>query len=226
MFDLDDTLYLERDYVASGFRAAATLVSEHSTHAQSVVYDWLWAEFCSGDHSNALERLVVEFPVAELSVETLVEAYRSQDPKINLLPDVAPMLDDLRDSGKRIGMITDGDSARQRKKVAALGLLNMVDELLVTGDLGLSYWKPHPRSFEVMQNRLDADRLTYVGDNPHKDFVAPNALGWTTARLEMEGQLHAGAAVTEPTGSPHFVVHSIAELASLLNRNSASRPST
>lgn len=30
--------------------------------------------------------------------------------------------------------------------------------------------------------------FTYVGDNPRKDFIAPNALGWLTVCLKDDGR--------------------------------------
>lgn len=220
VFDLDDTLYLERDYVASGFRMVANLFRAES----AMVFKWLWSDFCTGERSRALERVLIEFPMGELSADLLVDTFRSHDPTINTLPGAHALLGRLRSSGRRLGMITDGDCVRQMKKVTALGLSTAVDEVLVTGQLGSDYWKPHERSFEMMQTLLTADSFTYVGDNPHKDFVAPNALGWTSIRLELDGQLHAGVRATDPASQPSVVVSSLAELATFLCGNESSEP--
>ena len=44
-----------------------------------------------------------------------------------------------------------------------------------------------------------------LSDNPAKDFVAPNALGWRTIQFRRSGQVHAGNPVA-PGGAPQTIV--------------------
>ena len=48
------------------------------------------------------------------------------------------------------------------------------------------------RCFEEMAGRLGLQhsQLAYVADNPAKDFVAPNTLGWLTIRIRRPGTKH------------------------------------
>ena len=57
------------------------------------------------------------------------------------------------------------------------------------------------------------DRFVYVGDNPAKDFVAPNAMGWTTIMIRRPGArlIHANAE-TAAGGAAQHVVASLEDL--------------
>ena len=39
-----------------------------------------------------------------------------------------------------------------------------------------------------MKRYPECHDFTYVGDNPRKDFIAPNALGWQTVCLKDDGR--------------------------------------
>lgn len=86
-------------------------------------------------------------------------------------------------------MITDGRPNGQRAKIKALGIGDLFDKIIITDELGgIEYRKPSPVAFELMQKELSIDTLNpipfnkmcYVGDNIHKDFIAPVQLGMQT----------------------------------------------
>ena len=90
------------------------------------------------------------------------------------------MIKRLRENNIKIGVITDGRPEGQRAKIAALGLENLVDEILITDELGgTQFRKPCDIAFRIMQKKIGVpfEQVVYIGDNPKKDFVAPRALG-------------------------------------------------
>lgn len=49
--------------------------------------------------------------------------------------------------------------------------------------------KTNPANYEfLMRLYPNASGFMYVGDNPKKDFIAPNALGWETVCLLDDGR--------------------------------------
>ena len=86
---------------------------------------------------------------------------------------------------RRIGLITDGAARSQERKIKALKLDSFVHTILVTDLFGRQAWKPSPTAFQYFSQVTQAKpaNLIYVGDNANKDFVAPNALGWTTVHI-------------------------------------------
>ena len=98
-------------------------------------------------------------------------------------------------------LITDGYGPGQRQKIAALGLEDYFEDLIVTGERGEGWPKPGTRAFTYLQEKHGvsaASECIYIGDNPHKDFVGPDALGWAWQRILRPGSLHE--AVPTPAG--------------------------
>ena len=188
IFDMDDTLYLERDYVRSGFRAVAS-----SSPNPDGIYQQLWSWFEAGVRGDTFNRILAEEPewAADVTVADLVAVYRNHSPSIRMLPEAAKLVDELRRARISTGVLTDGPSISQHLKVEALGLANSTDFILLTDTLGRAHWKPSDKGFEWMEQRLSmtGDRLVYIGDNPTKDFIAPRRRGWRTIRLRLAGQL-------------------------------------
>lgn len=192
VFDLDDTLYLERDYVRSGFAAVGQSVRHRlgMEDFETVA----WQAFETGRRGDifdyTLRNLGVE-PSRDL-VDELVRHYRTHRPSIELEPDAALCLEGL-ESGFRIGLITDGPSASQRAKIEALDIAPIMDVVILTAELGDDLGKPHPRAFEEIEHRLtlSGSACIYVADNPAKDFVAPRSLGWRTVRVRRAEGLYS-----------------------------------
>lgn len=175
VFDLDDTLYKERDYVLSGFRAVAARLG-HPDDAARMYDAWL-----KGD--NAFDLMAGLHPQSGISVAEMVAAYRAHMPDITLAPDVADTLERLSLMGKTLGLITDGRSVAQRNKIQALGLLRWIDpaDICISEEFGSE--KPCEANYRLFMDRHPGRSYMYVGDNTAKDFIAPNALGWQTICL-------------------------------------------
>lgn len=220
VFDLDDTLYLERHYVASGFRRVASMLSKSVGMEAETLYAFLMGLFRAGHRGQTFDQLANKFPEIgrAYTVQELVDAYRKHTPRIRLLPRISMLLYSLRKAGVRLGLISDGNLASQRAKVEALRLNSYLDLIVLTDVWGREYWKPHPRSFQYVKEvwGLHGPSLVYVGDNPGKDFVTPNRMGWRTVRLRLPSQLHYQEEPPEPSFAPEVEVGSVEELASVL----------
>jgi putative hydrolase of the HAD superfamily len=195
VFDLDDTLYLEADYARSGFAAVGEWTSANLGIPDFAAHAWrVHEEGARGDVFNrALAAAGIK--VDPELILRLVDVYRRHRPQIALLPDAAECLRELH--GKVfLGLITDGPALSQRAKVEALQLSSLMDEVIITDDLGRTYWKPHPRAFEAMQQlaNVSSEDCYYIGDNPDKDFIAARQLGWNTVRVRRKDGLHCSKA--------------------------------
>ena len=192
VFDLDDTLYAERDFAVSAFEAAGAWAEATLGHRGLAAE---MSDLLDAGHLGQLFTLVLERRgIDAVHSAALIEAYRRHKPvQLALYPDAAPMLEQFRAAGP-IGLITDGTPEVQRAKVDALGVADRFARIVYTHELGgRSFAKPHAASFEAMQAAIGApgDRFVYVGDNPSKDFVAPNRMGWTTVQVVRPQRIHA-----------------------------------
>src|SRR5213082_3476474 len=87
VFDIDDTLYLERDYVRSGFRAVGEWARE--SLGLSSFFEEAWKCFEKGRRGDIFNVTLEGFGVrpSDELIRTLLSVYRGHDPAICLLPD-------------------------------------------------------------------------------------------------------------------------------------------
>ncbi|HRX84425.1 MAG TPA: HAD family hydrolase [Phycisphaerae bacterium] len=219
VFDIDDTLYAERDYVFSGYDAVAEAFAARLP-AKFDLAARMRELFDSPHRARVFNVILTEAGVPGDEVDTLaaemVAAYRAHTPKIELLPEARDLLA-LLPTWVRLGVISDGYLITQQQKAAALGLFNLMDEVIFTDAWGREFWKPHKRAFEEMARRLHVPpaACAYVSDNLAKDFVAANALGWTTVLVDRPERVYA-TAVAPAGGEPRHVVRVLTELPDLL----------
>ena len=184
IFDLDDTLYLEKEYVKSGYKAVGRYLDNEGYATE------MWRFFEKG--KPAIDGLLKRIGKEELR-EACLRIYREHHPDIHLLDGIKERIIQLKADGIKVGVITDGRPEGQRKKIEALGLGQLMDDIIITDELGgIQFRKPCDIAFRIMQTRwkLPFEELMYVGDNINKDFQAPRQLGMQTAYVRNEGGLY------------------------------------
>jgi putative hydrolase of the HAD superfamily len=194
VFDVDDTLYDEKQFVEGGFAAVdAWLQARHGAVGFESAARRIFASGRRGRIFNeALESL--EMPAMPEFIAEMIEVYRGHSPKLQLLPDAEIALQWAMDSGLQVALITDGTASVQRRKLKALDLDHRISCQVVTDELGgKEFWKPHPAAFLRVMDAYPGKRggYVYVADNPRKDFIAPRQLGWRTIRVRRPGGEHA-----------------------------------
>ncbi|MBE6704466.1 MAG: HAD family hydrolase [Ruminococcaceae bacterium] len=97
-------------------------------------------------------------------------------------PFTNPMLDELREAGYKVCLITNcAKEIGIRRQTAKLELLDMTDkfdEIIISGQVGIH--KPHRNIFDIMSWRLGipAQNMLYVGDHPINDVEGSKAAGY------------------------------------------------
>jgi putative hydrolase of the HAD superfamily len=191
VFDIDDTLFLERDYVESGLNKVGMWVRDNLGILD--FFDRAWNLFEVGVRGTifdeALESCRIKASPELLS--TLVQIYRVHEPDISLLPDARSCLEKLH-GRVHLAVITDGPLQSQRAKARALRLERWMGQTVFTAELAPGLGKPHPRPFRIMEEETGCSgpECVYVADNPRKDFSGPKRLGWSTVRVRRSGGLH------------------------------------
>lgn len=174
VFDLDDTLYKEVDYVRSGLMAVAHHFGDDS------LLDVMLKARSKG--MNAFEAVKEQRSDAE--IDKMIEIYRNHKPQISLSRDTTLTLDYLH-SKYTLALVTDGRSVGQRNKIEALALERYFapEDIIISEEFGSD--KHSAANFKAIEkNHPGAESYFYIGDNPEKDFYQPNLLGWHTIMLE------------------------------------------
>ena len=217
IFDLDDTLFLERDYVKSGFKAVASYCHQQFNLPVLQSFDFLWTKFQNGYRGNLFDKLIEEDTSCCASVDELVEVYRKHKPDIQLVDGVENLIRSLnRDKGT--GLISDGYLATQKNKLESLNIELLFDTVLLTDTLGRENWKPSPVPYLKVLNDLGTspEESVYIGDNPKKDFIFPNESGMKSIRIRYENGVYNDLEPESEKHSPTITVNSISELHKIL----------
>lgn len=190
IFDLDNTLYDEGTYVYSGFAEVASHLARRYGADATYMLDRMIRILHEEGRGRVFDLVLHEIAAYnDAAVRSLVLLYRSHHPTLNLYDDVAPVLTALRERGVKLALLTDGHALVQARKVAALGLEEIMDAIVYTDSLGPSYCKPSPVPYCVALEMVGVrpEKALYVGDDISKDFMAPNALGMRTIRRRGDG---------------------------------------
>ncbi|HMK09013.1 MAG TPA: HAD family hydrolase [Anaerolineales bacterium] len=218
VFDLDDTLYPERDYVRGGFEAVARWAGATFGDDPWIVFDELWAMFEAGVRGDTFDRWLGRHGRSSPAMQAaMIEAYRTHPPRLAPYADVEPTLASLRGTA-RLGLLTEGPASVQQSKLDALGLRTWFDKVVVLGEEERAAWKPSRTPFDrwLAGEAIGAQAAVYIGDNPAKDFLGARAAGWTSIRLRRSDGLHRDEEPAAEAARPDGEIPDLALLLSLL----------
>ncbi len=122
-----------------------------------------------------------------------------------------PLLEQLRGSGYKTGLITNGSGETQRAKLRNLGIEDCFDQVVITGEFGVH--KPSPEPFLAIARWIGAapSELLYVGDNPLNDVDASRKAGFIPVWVRTTGTW-----VYPDIAKPELQIDHIRELPDLL----------
>jgi len=186
IFDLDDTLYPERDFVASGCRAVAHYMAvKYGTNANEA-YCVMMETFAVHGRRSIMPVVIDKLLRGSVPIAELVEVYRQHAPEISLFPGYSKLIEQLAQQ-YRLGLITDGLPDVQRRKVRALELEARINQIIYTWDHGPQREKPHPFAFDMMLEALNVGprQALFVGDNPDKDCRGALGVGMRCVLIQI-----------------------------------------
>jgi len=177
VFDLDDTLYNELDFLKSAYQYIAQQLEPEDWRP---LFVFMFSLYRSNE--NVFNVIANKY---NLDSATLIKMYRSHTPNITVFKGVRNRLEEIKRKKGKIGIITDGRSKTQRAKINALGISDLVDNIVISEEIGSE--KPSLANFKIMEDNLSGDIYYYMADNLKKDFITPNTIGWKTIGLMDNG---------------------------------------
>ena len=211
LFDADETLFHFDAF--AGLQRMFQRFSVQFTHADYLTYQAvnqpLWIEYQDGDIS-ALELQQRRFQcwADKLGVTASLLNDDFLDAMAEIcapLPGAVNLLSALQGKVK-LGIITNGFTALQERRLAHTGLQQLFEFVVISEEVGVA--KPDIGIFDVAFSQMcDADksRILMVGDNLHSDILGGNNAGVDTCWLNASQQ----AVDSEIT--PNYEVKSLAE---------------
>jgi len=181
IIDLDDTLFPHKQFAQCALAAAAREFKLRTGLPAKLFFAEAWRRYTlNGSRDNKVFTDIMRaHHCYSQELETrIVDAYRRCRPVLRLYPGVATGLEKLRREGIMLGLLTDGQSSVQRKKIRALGVAPFFDEIVVTGDFGPAWAKPSRHGFDLILNRFGCapHEALMLGDDPVADVRGARAL--------------------------------------------------
>jgi len=218
LFDLDDTLYPEREYVQSGFRAVARWIEKEFGCPAEESYDQFSGMFESGIRRDVFNRWLIQHSLdCDAWIPQMVQIYRAHEPLIEPYPDTRESLEQLHRQCV-LGLVSDGYLEVQRRKWTALRLDEYFQLVIFSDTWGRESWKPSARPFEeaVLQLSLPAAEMVYVADNPSKDFRGARAVGMGTVRIRRDDGLYRHLEPPTPADAADAEIAALPDLCRLV----------
>jgi putative hydrolase of the HAD superfamily len=201
VFDLDDTLVKEIDYLKSAFKAIAVKVDSTNDSLFNQMLFWYQ------NKENVFQNIESHYG---FSVNELKQQYRTHVPDFIQYKGVSELLLRFKEKGCFIGLITDGYSLTQRNKLKALGIEELFDLIVISEEFGSE--KPNENNYKVF-HQFATKEYYYIGDNTAKDFLAPNRLGWISVCLLNNGEnIHPQDFTKETVYLPQKTITDLNEL--------------
>lgn len=228
--DFDDTLYDTHGNAVIALREIfETFRLERYFPDPQVFYDayWLanidlWTRYSKGEISR--DYLIVERFRRPLSIGQGLEVTEALCLEINdhfldfcsskpgVIEGAHELMDYLRERGYRMHMTSNGFHEVQYKKLAACGLRDYFDTIILSEDAGAN--KPSPQFFDYAFRQSGAHRETtlMIGDNLQTDIMGALSSG-IDALLFNRWQVDAKADAPQ---MPTFIVNSLREIMNIL----------
>jgi len=174
MIDLDDTLVQRAPLVRTWLTSYVEGLGHDEERAAALVDALVEAD--GGGH-RPREEFVAQASEQVGSVFSLEEFRDGVDGAYRLTPGVRSRLEALRAAGWRLAVVTNGPVETQSVKVEATGLDDLVDAVVISGEVGAH--KPDPLPFLTAAERADAslDGAWMVGDNLDADVQGAHGVG-------------------------------------------------
>jgi putative hydrolase of the HAD superfamily len=218
----DDTSPVHEAWVPACASYAAQYVDTSVTELVDAIKsyrDWYWSDperhRVGRLHMQATRTEIVRQALASAGIaqtdlaETIATAYaRLRDEGRQPLPSAMELLQTLQGLGVKVVLITNGESAVQRRKIEQFGLCEYFTLILIEGEQ--PYGKPEPEMYQLALTLLgaDASQVWMIGDNLDWDVRAPQSLGIYSIWVD-----HAGQGV--PPGSsvvPDLIICTLGDL--------------
>lgn len=217
VFDLDDTLYNELDYLISAYEEISKYLSAKLkyTISKKEIFDEMYSLYKL--KRNAFVEILEKYKIQDITSDDLLSWYRNHIPKIELDKTVENLLNDLKGKGFRLGIITDGRSVQQRNKIISLNVEKYFEHIIISEEFGTE--KPNIKNFDFFEKLYPNCKYIYIGDNIKKDFIAGNKLGWTTICLLDNGRnIHKQRFNFEKEFLPNYRISNLNEILNIIEK--------
>jgi putative hydrolase of the HAD superfamily len=214
VFDMDDTLYHEIDYLISAYRQISEYLEK--TYEIIGVFPFMIKKY--HEKKNVFDEVnrhyFLKVPISEYLL-----MYRNHIPEIQLETETEKTLFILNNMENVVlGLLTDGREITQKNKIQSLDLERFIasENIIVSEKFGSE--KPSVKNYLYFQQKYGSADFYYIGDNVNKDFIAPNQLNWTTVCVLDNGRnIHSQDFSLSKEYLPKYRIVNICEIMQIID---------
>lgn len=184
IFDLDDTIYRERDFFINGIKAISKKFSKKLKKKSILIHNQILKDVKKNGRKKFLDRFLKKNNIySKKNLRNALKIFRFNDLKLNPYIDFLTFLSNIKNEKKYI--VTDGHKIVQKKKISSLGIKKYFDKILISRNYKISFEKPSLFCFKKIKKLQNCKwkNMIYIADNPNKDFVNLNKAGCNTVRI-------------------------------------------
>jgi len=216
IFDLDNTLYDEKDFVKNGFLAVAEVIEERFKINKKDFFDDLNNIFKKDGRGHIFDIILQKYNIYDKNlINELVDVYHNNELKLRPYFGVVDLLSFLKKDYK-VALLTDALGSVQRRKLNALGIKDFFDFVVYTDDYNKP--KPDPFCFEKILKHFKVlpNQAVMVGDNPFKDFPGAKNMGIKTVRVLQGEYKNIKPPLNLP--KPDYIIKNVRSIINILNK--------
>ena len=175
VFDLDDTLYRETDYLFAAYRKIGELLSSGEAERAQEYTRFLCDSFVSDGRQGLFQRLLDRYQL-KVPVEQLLDVLRSTECPLELSATMRHVLDELVQSGKHVAVLTNGNPRQQQQKITNLKFAQLYPGIEIVYAATIAS-KPSPAAvLQLMAAyNTEAAQTIIIGDSETDRQTALNA---------------------------------------------------
>lgn len=177
VFDLDDTLYKETDYLFSAYHEIEQYVSRKAHIPFDKLSGFLKTSFLSRGREGLFDVFLSCFGIeGRVEKSEMLEILRTHTCTLSLYPQSESLLAELHKSGRGLAILTNGNLIQQKNKIRCLNLCETHPyiDVVYAAEVGT---KPSPNGLFVIaeRNKIDIKKIAFVGDSRIDEETSKNA---------------------------------------------------
>jgi putative hydrolase of the HAD superfamily len=175
IFDLDNTLYNENDFLIRTYRKFAYNLRMNVACDSAMLFDWLCIRYQLKNRKDIFQELIEMFNIS-LDQNQLLDIYRASftTDRLHTYNFVPQLFEKLLSNGKTIMILTNGYPPQQRIKITSLGLDISDIHIIYANEIAP---KPSPILAEYLMTQIPthSNGVVFIGDSEIDEQFAKRA---------------------------------------------------
>lgn len=175
IFDLDDTLYRETDYLFAAYRRIAHKAADADDTREIEYWRYLCNSFMVDGRELLFQRFQSKYSL-QMDVAQMLSILHHTECKLKLFPSARHLVNQLLINNKNVAILTNGNTEQQKQKVINLNIRQIWPQVTIVyaGEIAP---KPSPIPIQqlMVQYQTQPSETIFIGDSVTDEQTSLNA---------------------------------------------------